>query len=95
MDMLVKLYDLKPDAALDARMERQRITIRRVLPPELKALTSTGSLRASVLAGRPRQRLPSMRQPPTCFVAIQNGNVDRLCLPRGNGKGLLRANWRR
>ena len=38
--MLVKLYELKPDPALDKRMSDQGVVIRRVLPPELRALVS-------------------------------------------------------
>ena len=40
MDMLVKLYELKADPELDARIAEQGITIRRVLAPELNALTA-------------------------------------------------------
>ena len=40
MDMLVKLYELKRDPALDARMAEQGVVIRRVLVPELPALTA-------------------------------------------------------
>ncbi|MEK1894080.1 MAG: GNAT family N-acetyltransferase, partial [Rhizobium sp.] len=63
MDMLVKLYDLKPDAALDARMERQGITIRRVLPPELKTLTDWITPRFGV-GWSSEATAAVMRQPP-------------------------------
>jgi GNAT superfamily N-acetyltransferase len=38
MDMLVKLYELKADPELNARIAEQGITIRRVLAPELNEL---------------------------------------------------------
>jgi len=74
MDMLVKLYDLKPDTSLDAKMERQGVTIRRVLPPELKALTDWITPRFGA-GWSCEATTAAMRQPPTCFIAIQNGRL--------------------
>lgn len=39
MDLLVKLYDLTADAALDARLAIAGITLRRALPPEMHVVT--------------------------------------------------------
>jgi hypothetical protein len=88
MDMLVKLYDLKPDAALDARMERQGITIRRVLPPELKTLTDWITPRFGV-GGSSEEPAADMRHPPTCFVAIQNGMLIGFACHEATAKGFF------
>ena len=70
MDMLVKLYELKRDPALDSRMTSHGVTIRRVLVPELSALTSWIEPRFG--AGWAAEATAAvMRQPTTCFIAIQ------------------------
>lgn len=88
MDMLVKLYELKRDPALDSRMTSQGVTIRRVLVPELPALTSWIEPRfgagwaAEATAG-------AMRQPTTCFIAIQAGELIGFACHEATAKGFF------
>jgi hypothetical protein len=88
MDMLVKLYELKADPALDARIAEQGITIRRVLAPELSALTAwieprfgSGWVAEATVA--------TMRQPPTCFIAIQNDELIGFACHEATAKGFF------
>jgi len=88
MDMLVKLYELKADPALDKRIAEQGITIRRVLAPELSALTAwieprfgSGWVAEATVA--------TMRQPPTCFIAIQNDELIGFACHEATAKGFF------
>ena len=88
MDMLVKLYELKADPALDKRIAEQGITIRRVLAPELSALTAwieprfgSGWVAEATVA--------TMRQPPTCFIAIQNDELIGFACHDATAKGFF------
>lgn len=88
MDMLVKLYELKADPELDARIAEQGITIRRVLAPELSALTAwieprfgSGWVAEATVA--------TMRQPPTCFIAIQNDELIGFACHDATAKGFF------
>ncbi len=69
-DMLVKLYDLKADAALDARMAAEGVTIRRVLAPELRALTDWIGPRFGQ-GWVSEATVATCRQPPTCLIAVR------------------------
>mgnify|MGYP000559522510 FL=1 len=70
MDMLVKLYDLQPDAGLDRRMANQDIRLRRALVPELKSICDWIEPRfGSGWAAEATAAI--MRQPVTCFIAHQ------------------------
>jgi GNAT superfamily N-acetyltransferase len=88
MDMLVKLYELKADPELNARIAEQDITIRRVLAPELNALTAwieprfgSGWVAEATVA--------TMRQPPTCFIAIQNDELIGFACHEATAKGFF------
>ena len=88
MDMLVKLYELKADPALDKRIAEQGITIRRVLAPELSALTAwieprfgSGWVAEATVA--------TMRQPPTCFIAIRNDELIGFACHDATAKGFF------
>ncbi|MBB3565381.1 GNAT superfamily N-acetyltransferase [Rhizobium sp. BK512] len=88
MDMLVKLYELKADPALDKRIAEQGIAIRRVLAPELSALTAwieprfgSGWVAEATVA--------TMRQPPTCFIAIQNDELIGFACHDATAKGFF------
>lgn len=74
IDMLVKLYDLKPDSGLDARLDAAGIEVRRALPPELVFLQRWIEPRFG--AGWVSETTVAMaRQPPACFVAIRDGEL--------------------
>ncbi|MDM9646100.1 GNAT family N-acetyltransferase [Rhizobium sp. S163] len=88
MDMLVKLYELKRDPALDSRMTSQGVTVRRVLVPELPALTSWIEPRFG--AGWAAEATAAvMRQPTTCFIAIQAGELIGFACHEATAKGFF------
>jgi GNAT superfamily N-acetyltransferase len=88
MDMLVKLYELKRDAALDERMTSQGVTIRRVLVPELPALTSWIEPRFGA-GWAAEATAANMRQPTTCFIAIQSGELIGFACHEATAKGFF------
>ncbi len=88
MDMLVKLYELKRDPALDSRMISQGVTIRRVLVPELPALTSWIEPRFGA-GWAAEATAAAMRQPTTCFIAIQAGELIGFACHEATAKGFF------
>lgn len=88
MDMLVKLYELKRDPALDSRMTSQGVTIRRVLVPELPALTSWIEPRFGA-GWAAEATAATMRQPTTCFIAIQAGELIGFACHEATAKGFF------
>ncbi|MFS2151147.1 GNAT family N-acetyltransferase [Rhizobium sp. Rhizsp42] len=88
MDMLVKLYELKRDPALDERMTSQGVTIRRVLVPELPALTSWIEPRFGA-GWAAEATAATMRQPTTCFIAIQTGELIGFACHEATAKGFF------
>ncbi|MCX5496616.1 GNAT family N-acetyltransferase [Kaistia dalseonensis] len=74
VDMLVKLYDLKPDPALDKRMADQGFVIRRVLPPELRALTAWIGPRFGE-GWVSEATVAVAHQPASCFIAVRDGQI--------------------
>lgn len=88
MDMLVKLYELKPDPELDARIVKQGITIRRILVPELGALTAWIEPRFGP-GWAAEATAATMRQPPSCFIAIQNEKVIGFACHEATAKGFF------
>lgn len=88
MDMLVKLYELKADPELDARIAEQGITIRRVLAPELNALTAWIEPRFGS-GWAAEATAATMRQPPTCFIAIQNDELIGFACHEATAKGFF------
>ncbi|KRB55244.1 GNAT family acetyltransferase [Rhizobium sp. Root708] len=88
MDMLVKLYELKRDAALDSRMASQSVVIRRVLPPELPVLASWIEPRFG--AGWVAEATAAtMRQPTTCFIAIEDERLIGFACHDATAKGFF------
>ncbi|MBB3962847.1 GNAT family N-acetyltransferase [Rhizobium metallidurans] len=88
MDMLVKLYELKRDPALDDRMTSQGVTIRRVLVPELPALTSWIEPRFGA-GWAAEATAAAMRQPTTCFIAIKAGELLGFACHEATAKGFF------
>lgn len=70
MDYLVNLSLLAPDPALDQRVAKAGVTIRRALAPEYELVTDW--VRRKFSAGWAGETAVSMmRQPPTCFLATK------------------------
>jgi predicted N-acetyltransferase YhbS len=70
MDYLVNLSLLGPDPALDARVAKAGVIIRRALAPEYELVTDW--VRSKFSAGWAGETAVSMmRQPPTCFLATK------------------------
>ena len=70
MDMLVKLYDLAPDATLDLQVRAHGFTIRRALPPELHVVSRWIAARFG--EGWASEATVAMtRQPVSCFLAVK------------------------
>lgn len=88
MDMLVKLYELKANPELDARIAEQGIAIRRVLAPELNALTAWIEPRFGS-GWAAEATAATMRQPPTCFIAIQNDELIGFACHEATAKGFF------
>ena len=71
MDYLVNLSVLGSDPALDQRVAKAGVTIRRALAPEYELLTDW--VRRKFSAGWAGETAVSMmRQPPTCFLATRD-----------------------
>jgi GNAT superfamily N-acetyltransferase len=88
MDMLVKLYGLKRDSALDGRMVSQGVVIRRVLAPELPALTSWIEPRFGA-GWAAEATVATMRQPTTCFIAIKDEQLIGFACHEATAKGFF------
>ncbi|EJK87424.1 GNAT family N-acetyltransferase [Rhizobium sp. AP16] len=88
MDMLVKLYELKPDPALQKRMDSEGIVIRRVLAPELNALTSWIQPLFGV-GWAAEATAATMRQPPTCFIAVKDDVLVGFACHEATAKGFF------
>lgn len=88
MDMLVKLYELEPDAALNKRIADNGFTIRRVLAPELNALTSWIEPRFGS-GWAAEATVATMRQPPSCFIAVKDGELVGFACHEATAKGFF------
>ena len=70
-DMLVKLYELNPDAALELRMRTEGVTIRRALVPELSVIADW--IRPRFGSGWVSEATAAiMRQPVSCWIALED-----------------------
>ncbi|OQP88455.1 GNAT family N-acetyltransferase [Rhizobium rhizosphaerae] len=88
MDMLVKLYELTPDPALDRRMADEGIIIRRALAPELKPLTDWILPRFG--AGWVGEATIALaRQPVSCFIAVKDGALVGFACHEATAKGFF------
>jgi GNAT superfamily N-acetyltransferase len=93
-DMLVKLYNVKPDHALIARLEGQQITIKRVLAPD--SLRVIRFIETSADTHWPQESKESWmgecaaalaNHPPTCFVAVQQHTIIGFACYNATAKG--------
>lgn len=74
MDLLVKLYDIAPDPALDRQIAAGGITIRRALAPELAAVRAW--IRARFSAGWASEaQVAFSRDPNACLIAVRDGKL--------------------
>jgi GNAT superfamily N-acetyltransferase len=74
MDMLVKLYELPDSQATYQRLQQAGITLRRALAPEKHIVISWVRKNFSD-AWASEVDVAFSRQPVSCFIAIQQGNV--------------------
>ncbi len=74
MDMLVKLYDLRPDAELEARIAAHGFEIRPALPPELHVVTRWIASRFGE-GWASEATIAMSRQPVSCLLAIAEGKL--------------------
>ncbi|AJY45471.1 GNAT family N-acetyltransferase [Martelella endophytica] len=73
-DMLVKLYELEPDASVAAKMAAENVTIRPALAPEMAAIAAWIEPRFG--AGWVSEMQVSMaRQPVSCLIAVREGEL--------------------
>ncbi|SHF18893.1 hypothetical protein SAMN02745157_1855 [Kaistia soli DSM 19436] len=87
-DMLVKLYDLKRDAALDARMAQEGVVIRRILPPELRALADWIGPRFGQ-GWVSEATVATCRQPPSCLIAVKDEAIAGFACYDATARGLF------
>ncbi len=74
MDMLVKLYDVKADAGIDAQLRDNGITIRRALAPELDTIRSWVLDRFSP-GWASEVQVAFSRDPSACLIAVRDGKL--------------------
>jgi GNAT superfamily N-acetyltransferase len=74
MDMLVRLYDVAPDAGLDAQLRDNGITIRRALAPELDTIRSWVLDRFSS-GWASEVQVAFSRDPNACLIAVRDGKL--------------------
>lgn len=74
MDLLVKLYEVKPDADLNRHLAEKGIVIRRALAPELETIKAWIAPRFS--AGWVSEaQVAFSRDPNACLIAVQDGKL--------------------
>ena len=74
MDMLVKLYDLPPSAAVQAQLREQGILVRRAMAPEKHRVVAW--VRENFSEGWASEaEVAFARQPVACFIAVKEGQV--------------------
>lgn len=74
MDLLVKLYEVKPDADLDRRLAEKGVTIRRALAPELATIKAWIASRFSP-GWVSEAHVAFSRDPNACLIAVQDGKL--------------------
>ncbi len=95
-DMLVKLYDLRPDPALTARLEQEGVSIRRALAPDLRRIVRFVESNADEhWPGDSRDNWSGecaaamANHPPTCFVAVEQRAVIGFACYDATAKGFF------
>lgn len=95
-DMLVKLYRVATDADLIARLETEKISIRRALPPDRREIIGFVERSADVhWPQEPKENWLSEcevamgRQPPTCYLAIHQRSVIGFACYDATAKGFF------
>ncbi len=74
MDLLVRLYDVAADAALDARLKENGIAIRRALAPELETIRAFIAARFSA-GWVSEMQVAFSRDPNACLIAVRDGKL--------------------
>jgi GNAT superfamily N-acetyltransferase len=74
MDLLVRLYDIAADAALDARLAENGVTIRRALAPELETIRAFIAARFST-GWASEMQVAFSRDPNACLIAVRDGKL--------------------
>lgn len=95
-DMLVKLYNVRPDHALTARLAEQQIVVVRALAPDTRRVV--GFVDASADDHWPAESRDNWvgectaalaNNPPSCFIAIQHGEIIGFACYNATGKGFF------
>ena len=74
MDLLVRLYDVAADAALDARLRENGVAIRRALAPELETIRAFIAARFSP-GWASEMQVAFSRDPNACLIAVRDGKL--------------------
>lgn len=74
MDLLVKLYEVRPDADLDRQLAEKRIAIRRALAPELATIKAWIASRFSP-GWVSEAQVAFSRDSNACLIAVQDGKL--------------------
>ncbi len=87
-DLLVRLYDL-PEFEAEQRVKTAGVMVRRALPPERHLVLDW--IRKHFSEGWASEAALGLAQlPVTVWVAVKDGALLGLCLPRYHGKRLFR-----
>ncbi|WP_036790526.1 GNAT family N-acetyltransferase [Pleomorphomonas koreensis] len=74
MDLLVRLYDVAADAALDARLRENGVAVRRALAPELETIRAFVAARFSA-GWASEMQVAFSRDPTACLIAVRDGKL--------------------
>ena len=90
-DMLVKLYKVKEDPALEARLAANGIQFKRALAPDIQRIT--GFVRENFGDGWANECLAGILRD-GCWIAVKDKKSGRLCLLRSHAPQLFWADRR-
>ena len=90
-DMLVKLYKVKEDPALEARLAANGIQLKRALAPDIQRIT--GFVRENFGDGWANECLAGILRD-GCWIAVKDKKSGRLCLLRSHAPQLFWADRR-